>query len=506
MLHKAMFAVGGALIAGIASLYAASAPDLRLIQAVKDGDGAAVRSLLKQHVDVNAAEADGTTALHWAAQSGNREAVEALVRAKAVVNARNRYGMAPIWVAATNGYSDIVGSLLRAGADPRTSRSDSGETVLMAAAMAGSVPSLEQLLAYGANPNAVDSVRRQTALMWAAAERHASAVRTLVKAGARLDARSAAGLTPLMFAIRSGDIDTTATLLDLGADMTATSPDGTTSLGLAIINAHWQLAVTLLDRGADPNGLDQRGRPLHMLAFMRRAENRSLTAWLPRRPSGTLDTIDLAKALLAHGAKINDRIEYKDLTYVPSHMALFYLPGKTYVGATALLLAAMNCDVPFVKFLLANGADPTIATVQKLTPLLAAAGVGYTIGEDPGTPDEALETVKLFAALGADLNASTDYGPPSTMRYGGAGWDGAGALHGAVLRGGADLVKWLIAHDVQLDRKTTRGETPLDLARGTTLGINLQVRPDLAEIIEQAMRAKGLPIPAKKSLLDFNQR
>src|SRR5262249_21615257 len=151
---------------------------------------------------------------------------------------------------------------------------------------------------------------------------------------------------------------------------------------------------------ADPNGLDQRGRPLHVLAFMRRAENRSLTAWLPRRPTGTLDTLDLAKALLARGARINDRIEFKDPNYVPSHMALLYVPGKSYVGATPLFIAAMNCDVELVKFLLANGADATMPNVQKITPLLAAAGVGYTIGEDPGTPEEALETVKVFVGLG----------------------------------------------------------------------------------------------------------
>src|SRR5262245_65771791 len=105
MLQKAMLAVGALLMGvGLTPAYAASTPDVRLIQAVKDGDNAAIRSLLKQHIDVNAAEPDGTTALHWAAQHGNREAVDALVRAKAAVNARNRYGMAPIWVAAANWY------------------------------------------------------------------------------------------------------------------------------------------------------------------------------------------------------------------------------------------------------------------------------------------------------------------------------------------------------------------------------------------------------------------
>ena len=191
----------------------------------------------------------------------------------------------------------------------------------MIAARAGHVGVLQRLIAYDADVNATDSVRNQTALMWAAAERHRAAVQLLAEAGADIEARSSISMTPLMFAIRAGDIDVTREMLEQGADLNATPPDGTTTLVLAIINAHWELAAFLLDQGADPNGNDPlHGPPLHALTWMRRAENRGLSAWLPRRPTGNIDTIELAEALLADGARINDQLDWNP-GQTPQHPA-----------------------------------------------------------------------------------------------------------------------------------------------------------------------------------------
>ncbi len=468
-----------------------------LIAAVRSGDAATARTLLaRPGLDVNAAEHDGTTALHWAAQTGQADLVTALIRARADVNARNRYGIAPIWLAATNGDGAVVEALLRAGADAGTTRGDSGETVLMIGARTGDAGVLQRLLAHGADPNAKDDVRGQTALMWAAAEGHPAAARVLVDAGANLEARSSTGITPLMFAIRAGHIPATLELLDLGAKLTATAPDGTTSLGLAIINAHWELAAALLDRGADANTNDPRGRPLHLVAFMRRAENRGLSAWLPRRPTGNIDSIELATRLLAKGAKVNDQIDYKNPMYNPTHMAVGYFQSTSWVGATPFYISSKACDVEFMKFLLANGADPKIATKQGLTPLLGAAGIGYAIGESPGSPEEALEAVKMLAGLGNDINAVAKLGGGAGPM--GGGWDGATALHGAVIRGAKGLVEWLIAAGIKLDVKGAGGMTALDHARGSSLGVTFHVQPELAEIIEKAMRAQGLEVPEHK--------
>jgi hypothetical protein len=165
--------------------------------------------------------------------------------------------------------------------------------------------------------------------------------------------------------------------------------------------------------------------------------------------------------------------------------------ATSWNGATPFYISSKGCDLEFMNFLLANGADPKINTDQGMTPLLAAAGIGYAIGESPGSPDEALEAVKLLAGLGLDVNATFD-----PLKGGSGGWGGASALHGAVIRGARGLVEWLIAQDIPLDLKIGGKEkgTALEHARGSGLGVTFHVQPELAEIIEKAMVKKGLPI------------
>ena len=461
-----------------------------LVEAVARRDHQAIEVLLEQRVDVNAAQPDGTTALHWAAHHGDVDLLRRLIAAGADVSAANRYDIVPIWLAAENGHPGIVETLLRAGVDPNTTRGTSGETVLMIAARGGHTDVVQRLVAYDADVSASEEVRDQTALMWAAAEGHRGAVELLADAGADLDARSSTGITPLMFAIRRGDIATTRVLLDRGADLRETGPDGTTMLVLAMLNAHWELAEVLLDRGADPNRDDAfHGRPLQVLTLMRRAQNRGLSGVLPRRPTGDINSIALAEALLARGAEIDDRIDWDSPMHVPPHMSLSYTLGISYTGATPFFVAAKNCDVEFMKFLLANGADPSIETAEQVTPLLAAAGVGYASGESPGSNDEAFEAVKLLQQLGHDVTAVADFGGGRSR------WSGATALHAAVYRGAGPLVEWLIAEGVPLDHAMQSGQTALDVAQGANLGFIFQIRPELAELLRRAMGAQGLPVP-----------
>jgi ankyrin repeat protein len=501
MFHGKVLALG-ALVLGVAvvgmAAPALAAGNPRLVDAVRQSDRAAIRSIVSRGGDVSAAGPDGTTALHWAAHNGDLEAVDLLIRAHAPVDARNRYGITPLWLAATNGQTAVVKALLRAGADWKIARGDSGETSLMAAARAGHVDVVRQLLAAGADPNTVDANRHQTALMWAAGEKHRDVAKALLDAGADVEAKSNGGLTPLMFAIRAGDIDGALALIDRGASVKAIAPDGTTTLGLAILNAHWELAARLLDRGADPNGIDPRGRPLHVLAFARRAQNRALSGILPRRPTGTIDSIDLAKALVAHGADINARLEWKNLNYIPTQMAIPVVSLTTYVGGTPLLVASKFADVEMVRFLLANGADANIPTIQNMTPLLAAAGIGHMPGESPETAQEALEVCKLLAAAGNDVNALVEMKGTAGQMVSN-GYNGAGALHGAVMRGstpgGTELAQWLIDNGIHLERKTAQGMTALDMARGTTLGVNFHIQPEIAAVIEKAYRVQGMAVP-----------
>src|SRR5579864_8878958 len=94
-------------IAGLA----AAVSDLPLVEAVRQGNSGLVRSLLDQHIDVNAPETDGTTALAWAAQQGNVETAELLIRAGAKLNAANDYGATPLWMACANGNAAMVEAL-----------------------------------------------------------------------------------------------------------------------------------------------------------------------------------------------------------------------------------------------------------------------------------------------------------------------------------------------------------------------------------------------------------
>src|SRR5258708_20401485 len=110
----------------------AATPDSTLVAAVKAGDHQAIGALLKTRgVDVNAAQVDGTTALHWAAHGGDLDIVNRLIAAGAKVQAVNRYGIAPLWLAAEDGHGRVVEPLLRAGAPPDPRRATTAQPVPM---------------------------------------------------------------------------------------------------------------------------------------------------------------------------------------------------------------------------------------------------------------------------------------------------------------------------------------------------------------------------------------
>ena len=104
----------------------------------------------------------------------------------------------------------------------------------------------------------------------------------------------------------------------------------------------------------------------------------------PRVPTGDLDSLDLAKALLAHGANPNVRISWKEIRFDRNAGAVKLPPniavGRNFIsfnGATPFYLAAKHCDVALMRLLAANGYPALPTSKKKVTPLMAAAGLGF---------------------------------------------------------------------------------------------------------------------------------
>src|SRR5262249_25525438 len=295
-----------------------------------------------------------------------------------------------------------------------------------------------------------------------------------LKSGAEVNRRSDGGLTALLFAVREGHQDVVKSLIAGGASVNEKAPDGTAPLMLALINAHWELAVCLLDNGADANAADPRSSALHVLAFMRRPGRHYSMKYFQPVPTGRLTSLDLAKALIRHGADVNNRISWKEqpkekFTLLEVDSPKDILVGRCYLlygGATPYYLAAKHSDTELMRLLLSNGADPLIATVDNVTPLMAAAGLGYWPGERPGnnngvTDEEALEAVKLAYENDPRVDNTVKYfgdvqveGDGVTLRWslalnknyldrGDIRWGGSTVMHGAAARGVNGVVRFL---------------------------------------------------------------
>jgi ankyrin repeat protein len=155
------------------------------------GDREAVRALLQQGADVNMAQGDGMTALHWAAERGDAAMAEMLLYAGASVKATTRIGdYRPLHLAAKSGSAPIIELMIKSGADVDAVTSNSGATALHFAAASGSAEAVTALLDAGADANAREGLWKQTPLMFAASLNRADAIRALMAKGADPDIRS----------------------------------------------------------------------------------------------------------------------------------------------------------------------------------------------------------------------------------------------------------------------------------------------------------------------------
>ncbi len=169
----------------IALLGAASAPkDPVVADAAQRGDVAAVRKLIAQKSDVNVAQGDGMTALHWAAERGDTALTTALIKAHANVKALTRIGnYTPLLIAAKTGNPVVIDALVKAGSDVNAATTN-GTTPLHFAAAAGDPAAVTELLEHGANVNAKETAWGRTPLIFAAERDRAAAITVLLKHGA----------------------------------------------------------------------------------------------------------------------------------------------------------------------------------------------------------------------------------------------------------------------------------------------------------------------------------
>jgi ankyrin repeat protein len=414
------------LLAG--SLLAADAGKPSLIDAVKEGDRVALRSLLQKKVDVNATDADGSTALLWASYRDDGESADLLIHAGAKINAANELGVTPLWPASENGSADMVRRLLEAGANPNAALL-AGETPVMVASRAGYPDVVEPLLARGASVNA-RGPRGQTALMWAVSQKHPDVVKVLLAHRADINLRSDVwsqvmavrphgylpynkaiphgGETALMFAARVGDFASAKLLVAAGADVNDADAWGVSAVTLAAHSGFADLVEFLLDQGANPNAAPNGFTALHE-AIMRRDEK-------------------MAAALLEHHADPNAPLK----TWTPYRQSSEdWNFEPSLIGATPFWLAARFLEPDVMRLLAARGADPLFVfranwmaeigfapreRTETSTALLAATGFGggsVTAWVPPArTEREALtlETVKAAIELGVDVNTPANDG------------------------------------------------------------------------------------------------
>jgi uncharacterized protein len=432
-----------------AASFAVPADDLRLIDAVKNRNRAAVRSLLEERVDVNAAGRDGATALAWAANRDDAETADLLIRAGANVNAATDYGVTPLSLACTNRNSKLVQSLLKAGANPNTVQS-TGETPLITCAHTGNPEAVKSLLSHGADPNVKERQQGHTALMRAIAEKHSEVARVLVGSGADVRARSTRGFTALLFASQQGDIESARILLSAGADINEATPENGTALVLAAASGHEGFAIFLVENGADPNAADAYGlTALHYAVPLGYAGIDSVS--VVYRPYDVLPSNmpQLTKVLLSHKANPNAQIQ-KDF---PPYSRSPYALQTSVVGATPFLLASAAADVEIIRILLEGGADPNLTLKDGSNALMMAAGVGR-VNERRNKEEEAkaVQAAALALELKNDINAANARGRT--------------AMHGAAGIGADSMIRFLVDKGANLNTKDRQGNTPLTVAAG----------------------------------------
>jgi ankyrin repeat protein len=512
--------------------FGAQSNDLRLIEAAKMQEKDTVAALLKEKVDVNSHQADGTTALAWAAHWNDLEMADLLIAGGANVNAANEYGVTPLTLAVINRSPAMVEKLLKAKANANAAQT-TGETPLMTAASTGNLDVAKLLVTHGAQVNAKEPKHGQTPLMWAIAFQHPDVAKLLIESGADVHAKTymptgfkpmmmasygsdiqvtpKGGYTPLLFAARVGDLDTAKLLIERGADPNEGTEQDGSALVLASAGGHEKLALYLLDKGANPNAKDASGiTPLHYamrdglkvlhgmdISNIKRVCGAGAGA---RCTAGSADVSVSGKAAEAVNAADSQVGNYSrkpegvlagrnmmDLAKAllakgadpnaqilepPPMLRLRHKPTLSVRGATPFFLAAAAGDLSAMKVLVEAHAKPLVSTVINPTEFGKAGFGDDNQIQGNGTP--------LMVAAG--MGRHDDFAPEEEKRaleavkalvdmgadVNQATETGWTALHAASFGGANSIIEYLASKGAKLNAVNGCGQTPLSLAEGTS--------------------------------------
>jgi ankyrin repeat protein len=451
MTGNSITAVALALMLGSAGSALAQAP---AADAAMRGDNAEVRRLVQAGTDVNAAQADGATALHWAAYHGDVGLALLLLEAGADVAAANRNGSTPLWLAASRGDTALIETLLKGGADANEPL-PLGRRPLMLAARSGRVEAVRALLDGGADPHAREDARGTTALMQAADQGHADVIAVLIEHGADVAAGSAPVLRDGRTAAlgKSGDPRLAVRRQVIAVLCEQPSPDLSTLAALTAQSSGSTEDALLANAGnatGNPCANQREG-----IIFTGGGRNRAA-----REPDGgeltplvyaaRAGSVDAARVLLEAGADVNQVTRY---------------------GWSPLLAATQNRNYQMGKFLIERGAGVNIANKGGWTPLYLATDNRNLEGGDYPTraPDmDHLEYIELLLEAGAEPNAqlieSTETRTVFTNQW--LDEDGATAFLRASQSGDVAVMKLLLEHGADPHLYTKLGVTPLAVAAG----------------------------------------
>ena len=430
-----------------------------LHMAAESGDAALIEVLLKAGAAVDAANDSGTTALMFASASGNTAAVTTLLVHGVDINAHEKtYGQTALFFAAGRNRADVVRLLLNKGADAKV-KTTITKLERVSVGVNGEVLDDKKGAPAGGKKDAPPAGDKPADDAKANAEKKATAKPddkvkdaygfTVADRKKRVyGTQQIGGMTALLVAARDGQKDAVSALLDAGSDINQTSDtDHATPLILALINGHYDLAQFLLERGADPKLATSDGlAPLFALIDVQWAPH----TWYPQPVTANehVDYLDLAKALLKHGADPNAVIA-KRLWFRS------FANDETWFdveGSTPFLRAALAGDLAAMQLLVEHGANPNLATKSDTTPLMAAAGIGWAAYWTSNAPTARLDAVKYCLDQGANVNAKDAKGYT--------------ALHGAAFRGDNETVKYLLSAGADIHATAKDGDTAADFANG----------------------------------------